>query len=1788
MPARHLKGPEGLSSYGFLLTGHMGRRLESAPALRKVTPGGGSIRLVGVSQNNLKKISLEIELETLTVVSGVSGSGKSSLAFDTLYAEGQRRYVETFSPYVRQFFERLPPPAAERIENIPAAVAIQSATVKGSRSTVGTLTAVTDYLKLVFSRAATAHCPQCDRPIRPETAADVARYLESVDGTVLVVAPVDLGGFDAPEIILNALRSQGFTRFLRNGHVVRLEELKPEDVQTGCLRIVVDRLRSGSGSRARRIESVETAFTLGRDTVEIVKQDGTRRTFKRRAVCPVCGLSLPAPTPGLFSFNSPLGACPACNGFGNIIDIDPTLVVPVPEATLEQGAIKPLNSQRGRRFRRRLLQFCREKGIPTNVPFAQLSEEAKKLIFEGDGSFPGVSGFFKKLEKKKYKLHVRVFLSRYRGYRTCPECGGSRLRAEARAWKVEGLTLPEILDMPVSGSAPLFERLAQREDPALQVLAGEIASRLRYLCDVGLGYLSLSRQSRTLSGGELERVNLTTALGTRLVGTLFVLDEPSIGLHPRDGERLLGILHKIRDQGNTVVVVEHDPLIVRSADRLIDLGPGAGHEGGRIVAEGTPAQVARCAQSRTGAFLRGELTIPVPKERRGCDCGEIRIVGASCHNLKGITCGFPLGRFICVTGPSGSGKSTLLVDTLWRAFMARIGQPAGQVGPCEAIEGLDLVDEIVLVDQAPPGKTARANPATYCGVLDPIRKVFAATRAAESAGMTARYFSFNSPLGACRACGGEGFERVEMQFLPDVLIPCEDCEGRRYAGEVLEIRYRGHTIADVLDLTCREAWDLFADEDEVKRALQPLLTLGLGYLKLGQPLTTLSGGELQRLKLIRRFSASKSEKLFFILDEPSTGLHVADLPALLSLFGELVDRGHTVCVIEHNMEIVKCADYVIDLGPGSGEEGGRVVACGTPEEVASCKASPTAPYLKAALEGRPIEKRRAVRPRRAGRRPAHIVIRGAREHNLKNLSVAIPRGKLTVVTGLSGAGKSTLVYDILFAEGQRRYLDCLSPYARQFVEQLKRPDVDHVEGIPPTVAIEQHTSAGAARSTVGTVTEIYPFLRLLYARVGVQYCPQCGVPVEARGQEAILKEVRRLAAEGGFLLVPSVRGRRGYHTDLFDRALREGFEYARVDGEIIPIEPGMQLTRYVPHDIDLVAYRFGRVPRDLRQRLDRALELGKGTVIFLTGGGREVVLSRERACPRCHRGYERPEPRNFSFLSRWGRCPVCEGTGEEDGKVCPECGGSRLALPWREVRVDKWRLGDLTSLEVSVLGEVLKKLKIKPRLKPIAEPIVREVCERIRFLKQVGLGYLTLNRSVPSLSTGEARRIRLAAQLGSNLNGVCYLLDEPTIGLHPRDNEQLLCALEQLRDRGNTVVVVEHDDATIRRADYVVELGPGPGKLGGQLVAAGPPIALLSEPRSPTGRYLARGKGALTGKAPRKNAPGLIVRGACANNLKRVTARFPLGCMIAVTGVSGAGKSSLIRDTVVPGLRGALGKRCRAEGPFSALLGAEHFSRVVEVDQSPIGRTPRSVPATYIGLWTEIRKTFAQLPEARVRGLKERHFSFNTPEGACERCGGQGRIKVEMHFLPDVYVECDACGGNRFKPEVLMVTLGGKHVGDVLRMSVSEALAFFKPYPRIHRMLEFLEAIGLGYLELGQPSTTLSGGEAQRIKLARELALEGRGRTFYVLDEPTTGLHMEDVGRLVEVLRRLSGRGNVVCIIEHNLELISACDYIIDLGPEGGKEGGRILYQGSVEGILNHKEKSHTARYLASFLEGGL
>ncbi len=1837
----------------------------------------------GACQNNLRDLSLRLPLHELVVVTGVSGSGKSSLAFDTIYAEGQRRYVETFSPYARQFLDRMDRPQVARIDGIPPAIAIdQTNPVRTSRSTVGTMTELNDHIKLLFARAARLYCTGCGKPVQRDSPQTIYEQLMAATGGgdhegvhLLITFAVTIPKSFSSAEVLRLLAAQGYTRI--------------RSQRAGVVEVVQDRVRTAHGNRDRIIEDLEAALKHGRGavTVRSVREPGRVVATHRYSAdlhCPDCDIHYRDPIPNLFSFNSPIGACGTCRGFGRTIGIDPDLVVPDHAKTLADGAVKPWQTQSYRDCQHDLLRFARKRGIPTDVPWAKLSATQKRWVLGGEGDWDdgvwyGVSRFFRWLEGKSYKMHIRVLLAKYRAYAPCPDCRGARLKADALAWRLgtradadrvhprqaprrptsrprshtalPGLTIHDVMLLPIASCETFFQhvRLPVPIDEATALLLQEIRSRLRYLVEVGVGYLTLDRQSRTLSGGEVQRINLTTALGTSLVNTLFVLDEPSIGLHARDMQRVIAVLHRLRNAGNSLLVVEHDPQVMLAADRILDLGPGPGERGGEVVFFGRPQALLKSRVSLTGRYLRGDKTVvrETAGHRRPPDAlmPHLEILGAAQHNLKNIDVRIPLNRLVCISGVSGSGKSTLVHDICYQALRKLKGRPVEAPGRHRRIRGHAHLADVVLVDQSPIGKTARSNAVSYVGALDAIRKLFAAEPLARERGYSAGAFSFNSGNGRCPTCSGSGFEHVEMQFLSDVYLRCADCDGRRYRAELLEVkllptaatagghgktkpraRARAKSIANVLDLTVSEALEFFAGHADILRGLEPLAAVGLSYLKLGQPVPTLSGGEAQRLKLAGHLAKAKGRKaaatgMLFLFDEPTTGLHFADVAKLLRAFRQLLEEGHSLVVIEHNLDVLSAADWIIDLGPEGGDGGGEIVCAGTPEQVAAVARSHTGAALRSyrrASSG--IDTSAATTAdvdampwQKAAQENHAIRIHNAREHNLKNIDIRIPRERFTVITGISGSGKSTVAFDILFAEGQRRYLESLNAYARQFVQPAARADVDAIFGIPPTVAIEQRSSRGGRKSTVATTTEIYHFLRLLFVKLGVQYCPDCDIPIEAQTPEAILAKIMRdFRGRRVTLLAPLVVARKGYYTELAKWAAGRGYTQLRVDAALTPTDAWPRLSRFKEHSIELPLGELRVSPStesQLRALLERALDLGKGTVQILTppshAGGRagaEAVFSSRRACPRCARSFEEPDPRLFSFNSKHGWCERCYGTGvmltgfdeqqsgeeiwwnewwEGDAEPCPACQGQRLRPLALAVRFRGRNIAEVTRLSVNEAEKFFRTLRLRGREAEISRDILAELRARLSFLKQVGLSYLSLNRAAPTLSGGEAQRIRLAAQLGSNLRGVCYILDEPTIGLHARDNRMLLATLQTLEAKGNTVVVVEHDEDTIRQAGHVIDLGPGAGVNGGQVVATGSVQQLLHNPQSVTGRWLARPLQHPLIEARRpvsRQAPTLVIMDAHMHNLRNVRLSIPLGRLVCVSGVSGSGKSTLVREVVHDNVRRLLAQRrgARARRRRSICLsgcqsvqGLEAIDRVLEVDQTPIGKTPRSCPATYIGFWDPIRRLYAATPEARLRGYSPSRFSFNVHGGRCDTCEGQGLKKIEMSFLPDVKVTCEMCGGARFTPETLAVRYKDKSIGEVLAMTVDEAVAFFATQRPIHHALQLLQDVGLGYLSLGQQSPTLSGGEAQRIKLVTELskarplepgsdraARNGRRATLYVLDEPTIGLHMADVERLIRVLHRLVAAGNTVVVIEHNLDVIAEADWLIDLGPEGGN-GGR-------------------------------
>jgi excinuclease ABC subunit A len=967
-----------------------------------------SIVVRGARVHNLKNIDFEVPHNTLTVVTGVSGSGKSSLAFDTIYAEGQRRYVESLSAYARQFLERIEKPDVDSIDGIAPAVAIrQKNTTRNPRSTVATATEIYDYLRLLFARVGRTYCVKCGCEVKKDTVDEIADAVLALDPEtrVQVVFPLrtaaaapreaekkpararkskkasapDSGLTDQLKARLFDLRKAGFNRLYQAGHVFEFstpESLLNIDFNQPVF-MLVDRLAVSAGARTRIVDAIETAY---REAGEVIfdlpayeGQPARQLRFAQRFECKNCNLRYEEPEPRLFSFNNPYGACARCQGFGNTIDFDLERVIPDPLKSLGEGAIDPWNKPKYRPVFTDMKRFAKQEDIPLDVPWVELDAAQRELILDGDGKFLGVRGFFQYLERKKYKLHIRVFLSRYRGYSTCPECRGTRLRMEARQVKIDGKNVCEVCAMTVEDAAKFFAgvELSPEEADIADRLLQEIRERLRFLNDVGLEYLTLDRLSSTLSGGEAQRIQLATSLGSRLVGTLYVLDEPSIGLHSRDTHRLIKILQDLRDLGNTILVVEHDPDIMRTADRILDLGPGAGENGGKLVAAGTYDEILRNPASLTGRYLAEDLHIQVPAVRRQPGAQQIRIKGVRANNLKGVDFCIPLGMLVAITGVSGSGKSTLLHQVLYQALGEAKKQqntgPARGAATWESLEGDQLIDEVVLVDQSPIGRTPRSNPVTYIKAFDSIRELFASLPEAKKRGFTSGHFSFNIPGGRCETCQGDGTVTVEMQFLADVELICEECKGTRYKAQVLDVRYHGKNIHEVLNLTVKEALRFFAEVPKITEKLRVLEEVGLGYLRLGQSATTLSGGEAQRMKLaahlqpaareIGRPSAARADegrrrrRMLYIFDEPTTGLHFDDVSKLLAAFRRLIDAGGSILVIEHNLEVIKTADWVIDLGPEGGARGGKIVGVGPPEAIAKLPGSYTGKYLARLLTG---------------------------------------------------------------------------------------------------------------------------------------------------------------------------------------------------------------------------------------------------------------------------------------------------------------------------------------------------------------------------------------------------------------------------------------------------------------------------------------------------------------------------------------------------------------------------------------------------------------------------------------------------------------------------------------------------------------------------------------------------------------------------------------------------------------------------------------------------------------------
>ena len=2021
----------------------------------------------GAREHNLQNVSVTLPRNKLIVMTGVSGSGKSSLAFDTLYAEGQRRYVESLSSYARQFLGQMPKPDVDSITGLAPSISIQQkSSGRNPRSTVGTITEIYDYLRVLFARVGQPRCFQCDRPITAQTRDHILdSILRLPEGTKFqILAPVVQRQKGEFKDLFTDLLKRGFLRARVDGKVVQLtDDLQLDKQMKHTIDVVIDRLIAGKSARARVAEAIESALNLaerrlkvsietgddGSEPSPLPAETGKRKTKSRAKArdlepdddadftppqgavdtlystdyaCTHCGISYEAPSPQLFSFNSPQGMCPDCNGLGVRFDFMQDRLVPDDSLTIQKGAIAILGklSSIGK-WRKHILKGVGraieiDLGMPEDSFFKtkwrDLPQAAIQKFLYGLGSrnitfsyrhSGGMwkrggtyAGFIPELLEEYRKTRNpmrRVQLEKYMHETGCSTCFGSRLNKQAGSYRLtskslpgaEGtsspLSLPQVCGLSVVDAWDFFGELELDDTGrfiATEVLK-EIRGRLGFLLRCGLDYLTLDRTAPTLSGGESQRIRLAGQIGCGLVGVVYILDEPSIGLHPRDNVMLLDSLKDLRDQGNTVIVVEHDEETMQAADYIVDFGPGPGVRGGEIVVEGSVADLKKSERSFTGAFLSGRRKIEIPQVRRPGNGQAIEIHGATHHNLKDVSASFPLGKFICVTGVSGSGKSSLVNDILWEVLNRDINKGNGTPGHHTSFTGLEHIDKAIDIDQSPIGRTPRSNPSTYVKLFDLIRDLYTQLPESKLRGFKPGRFSFNVEGGRCEACEGNGSNKLEMDFLADIWVTCPVCQGHRFNKETLEVRFKGKNVNEVLDMDVQQALVHFENHPKIKRSLQTLHDVGLDYIKLGQPSPTLSGGEAQRVKLARELSKRSTGKTVYILDEPTTGLHFVDIEHLLRVLHGFVEAGNTVIVVEHNLDVIKTADWVIDLGPEGGKGGGRILVAGTPEDVAACDESYTGRALRAVMpiespppsikKGKKTAKSTTV-ALKAPALPSHrwqtsvalkdsadgadtsIVVRGASQHNLQHLDLKIPRDQMSVFCGPSGSGKSSLAMDTLYAEGQRRYVESLSSYARQFLGQMPKPRVEHIHGLQPSIAIEQKTVGNTPRSTVGTVTEIYDYMRILFARLGTQHCPDCHVPVQTQTVDDVIDKLlemgsdtakgrvskttpKEAAATRLLILAPQEVTVGQQYAKLWERLAEQGFRRVRIDGVTCTLDEVPEIDRKRKHAVEIVVDRV-TVSADagrsrLAESVELAFDLGKGLIrVAVVEEDREekkwktLPFSLHRSCEQCGRSFEELSPHNFSFNSPLGWCQTCEGIGVQqgtnlgaliadptrtlaDGAVsawpdpvksplfrrmlaalsrecdipldvpfsqldpihqravlygtgeqwipiepvdarakksaaasagaanfrfqykglyptieqaatlsydyrmklfglvgevpCSSCDGSRLRDDASAVKLAGKSIKQLCDLPLRDALGFLQTLKLNASQKRIAGDLLSEATSRLSFLVDVGLHYLTLARTLPTLSGGETQRIRLAGQIGRALTGVLYVLDEPTIGLHPSDNGRLLNALTKLRDLGNTVVMVEHDREVLQAADRLYDFGPGAGRFGGTITDQGSPRQMCKSELSLTGKYLSgreeivipsvRRMGATanqTGKpGKRKKSPELFAEtethsgqqvvppgggwlellGARQHNLRNVDLRIPLGTLTAVTGVSGSGKSSLIDDTLARAIARKLHRLATQPGPYDELLGLQFLSKLIVVDQQPLGTTPASNPATYTGVFEHIRELYSRLPEAKVRGYNPARFSFNRTGGRCENCEGNGQKLIEMHFLPDVWVECDVCRGQRYNAETLAVKYRGQSISDVLNMSIGQALELFDNIPKIRGPLSVLAAIGLDYLTLGQSAPTLSGGEAQRVKLAAELSKPQSGKTLYLLDEPTTGLHFDDIRKLLKILNSLVDAGNTVVVIEHNLDVIKTADWIVDVGPQAGGEGGWIVAQGTPEDV---------------------
>ena len=1871
------------------------------------------IILKKVKTHNLKEVDLTLDPFELIVFTGVSGSGKSSLAFDTIYVEGQRRYIESLESSVRRYVKEFKKVDAKLITGLSPTIAIEQKTVlKTPRSTVGTMSGVYDFLRVLFSKIGIAHCPISKEVVRPESREKILSFIEKnyLNKKLIILSPSIKNKKGSLKDDILDLQKKGFTKLRIDQEIYDIEDIATLDPKKEHnLDIVIDRIKASEENLSRLKEDLNLALNLSKGSLVIMDVEAKReKFFSEFAFSPKSEKYYPPLTSSDFSFNHPSGMCEKCQGLGDVWEFDIDKIID-DEKSISEDCCAIAGHYNTVRYKNIYDNLARIFKFDVKTKWKNLSKKAKDLFLNGSDEkwikmkfihprrkvkwtefikFKGIIfEAHKRIDKAKSDLY-RKNMQKMMSKMICPVCSGAKIKPYPAATTINGLKIDTITSLTISEALDFFKniKLSKEEKVISKDLLFEIIKKLNFLINVGLHYISLDRISPTLSGGESQRVRLASQIGSALSGATYILDEPSIGLHPHDHSKLIDTLLQLKEEKNTIIVVEHDRDTIEAADTIVDVGPFAGKIGGEIIAKGTIEDIIKEKKSITGKYLSGERSIKIPKKRK-ISKEKIKITNCTHNNLKNITLKIPLHNFTCITGVSGSGKSSLISDTLFPALSNELNKSNLPCGKFKNLSGLENVEKAIFVDQSPIGRTIRSNPATYTKLFDDIRALFAKTPLSKIKGFSASHFSFNVKEGTCSYCRGLGKVKVDMDFMEDVFSTCIQCKGKRFDPEILSITYKDKNIFDVLNMDIEEASIFFENIYHIKNKLDLLKKVGLGYLPLGQSATTLSGGEAQRIKLARELMKPNIGKSIYILDEPTTGLHFYDIENLLHILQELVNHSNTVIVIEHNMDFIKTADHIIDIGPKAGIDGGEILSCGSVEDIKKQK-TPTGIALQKVFKS--VKFKTKPRKKKQKKYPEHIIIEKANQNNLKNVSIKIPHNKMTVFTGPSGSGKTSLAFDTIFQEGQLRYMEALDGFAKQYLNKLQRPKVERIDNLFPPIALEQRSHHLNPRSTIGTITEIYDHLRILYSHLGVAYCPESNEEIKTISKEYVANKILTWEENEKIqILTPVLKKTSDSFESFKTRYSQLGYLRIRLNNKYYTLDEDIPYTEGLKNEIYLVIDRlkiskkiFGR----LLEAIESATKISDGIVV-IAKEKEDVFFNLAFAVEKTGKSYPKITPQTFSFNSEEGMCLNCFGLGflygidilsdetftkasiidlafiffedkeidlledyfnyleidieipikelqpkdlniffngsdtiytkknisyswkgfnkslqelakhssrqikealipKMEKRVCLTCSGQRLNPLARNVKIKDVSITDFCSYSVDQALVFSKSIKLEKDKKHILEDTLKHITNSLSFLKEIGLSYISLDRSAPTLSGGELQRIKLAKQLGSYLTSCIYILDEPTIGLHPHNTAMLISALKKLKDLGNTLILVEHEPSIIKEADFIVDFGPKAGRHGGEITAKGSLNEILKNPNSLTGKYLSN---KLQMPLPEKRRDttnkALKIKKAKLHNLKNINLKIPLSAITSITGVSGSGKSTLILDILKKAaIAGVRNRKSKISYMYGEVEGIENFDKVIFLDQSPVGKTIRSDVGTYSEITPILRSFYASLLLSKTKGLKPGNFSYNHIRGMCRTCWGLGFKNIQLQFLPPIKVKCPSCNGFKLNPISLEVKYKNKHLGNILDLTIDEAKDFFEVLPKFSKKIKTLQEVGLGYLKVGQELQTLSGGEAQRLRLAKELSKRQTTKTLYLFDEPTIGLHNVDIEKLLKIFHRLADKKNTLIIIEHNLDIIANSDYIIDIGPEAGEKGGKIIAKGTINEFIKNKD-SYTAKYLKEYLK---